>query len=140
MHDHGHALRCAMAAQIRLWTVCLLLCLAGCASTSERAARSSVSCANAVVASLPDGLTDQEKHCVASAGITLRCSRFEAWLAGWGKEIQDSVGYGDASWEDLDADRTGRRCASTHDEPDALIACCRQALTASDPTADQPTR
>jgi hypothetical protein len=126
-----------VAAQIRISTVCLLLGLAGCASPPERAARSSVSCAKAVVASLPGGLTDQEKHCVASAGITLRCSRFEAWLAGWGKEIQDSFGRGDASWQDLDADRIGRRCASTHDEPDALIECCRQALIARDLTKDQ---
>jgi hypothetical protein len=89
------------------------------------------------VAALPGGLTDPEKHCVASAGITQRCSRFEAWLAGWAKEIQDSFSHGDASWEDLDADRIGRRCASTHDEPDALTECCRRALTARDPTEDQ---
>ena len=77
------------------------------------------------MAALPDGLTDPEKHCVASAGIAQQCSRFEAWLAGWGKELQDAVGHGDASWEDLLADRAGRRCASTHDGMDALIECCR---------------
>jgi len=125
------------AWRIGIWTVCLLLCLAGCASTPERAAPSSVGCAKAVVAALPAGLTDPEKHCVASASIALRCSRFEAWLAGWGKEIKDNFAHGDASWEDLDADRMGRRCASTHDEPDALIKCCRQALTARDMTNNQ---
>jgi len=131
-HDHGHALRCTVAARIGIWTVCLLLGLAGCASAPERAAPSPVGCAKAVVAALPAGLTDPEKHCVASAGITQRCSRFEAWLAGWGKEIEDAFSHGDASWEDLDADRLGRRCASTHAAPDALIACCRHALTAGD--------
>ena len=131
------ALRCSVAARIGIWSVCLLLCLAGCATTPDRAARSSVSCANAVAAALPDGLTDPEKHCVASAGITQRCSRLEAWLAGWAKEIGDSFGHGDASWEDLHADRLGRRCASTHAEPDALTECCRRALTARDLTEDQ---
>ena len=107
------------------------------ARAPERAAQSSVGCAKAVVAALPAGLTDPEKHCVASAGITQRCSRFEAWLAGWGKEIEDTFDHGDASLEDLDANRMGRRCAFTHDEPDALIKCCRQALTARDLTEDQ---
>ena len=91
---------------------------------------SSVGCAHAVVAALPAGLTDPEKHCVASAGIARNCSRFEAWLAGWGKEIRDSFGHGDASWQDLVADRAGRRCASSQDGVDAVIYCCRQALAA----------
>jgi len=114
----------------RTWTGCLLLCLAGCTSTPpERAAESTVGCVAAVVAALPVGLTDPEKHCVASGGIVQRCSRFEAWLAGWGKEIEDAFRHGDASWEDLVADRAGRRCATaTLDGNDALIECCRQAL------------
>ena len=86
------------------------------------------------MAALPAGLSDPEKHCVASAGIAQRCSPFEAWLAGWSKEIQDAFGHGDASWEDLRADRRGRRCASAHYEPEALIECCRQALTERDVT------
>jgi hypothetical protein len=89
------------------------------------------------VAALPGGLTDTEKHCVASAGITQRCSRFEAWLAGWAKEIEDTFSHGDASWDDLDADRMGRRCASTHDEPGALVECCRRALTDRETTGNQ---
>lgn len=80
------------------------------------------------MAALPSGLTDPEKHCVASAGIVRYCSRFEAWLAGWGKELQDAAGGGDASWEDLVADRAGRRCASNHAGADAVIDCCQQAL------------
>jgi hypothetical protein len=110
-------------------TACLSFGLAGCASTVDRPAQSSVGCAGAVVATLPAGLTDPEKHCVASAGITRRCSRFEAWLAGWGKEIGDAFGRGDASSDDLAADRAGRRCAvATDGGSDVLIQCCRDAL------------
>ena len=108
----------------------LLLCIAGCTGTPERPATSTVRCAEAVVATLPAGLTDPEKHCVASAGIVQRCSRFEAWLASWGKEIRDAFGDGDASWDDLTADRIGRCCASTGDGSDTLVECCRQALAA----------
>ena len=119
-----------MAVRIGAWWGCLVLCLAGCTSTPGRPAVSTVGCAEAVVAALPPGLTDPEKHCLASAGIAQRCSRFEAWLAGWGKEVQDALGSGDASWDDLLADRAGRRCATAHAEPEALIECCRQALAA----------
>ena len=77
------------------------------------------------MAALPTGLTDPEKHCVASAGIVRYCSRFEAWLAGWGKEIQDAAGGGYAWWADLVADRGGRRCATENDGVDAIIECCR---------------
>jgi len=83
-----------------------------------------------VVAALPPGLSDPEKHCVASAGIARQCSPFEAWLAGWGKEAQDAFGGGDASREDLDADREGRQCASELGGPEALVECCRRALAA----------
>jgi hypothetical protein len=119
-----------MAVRTGIWTSYLLLALAGCASTSQRAAPSTVGCADAVVATLPAALTDPEKHCVASAGIVRRCSRFEAWLAGWGKEIQDAFGDGDASWNDLAANRIGRRCASSDGGTDTLIECCQQALAA----------
>jgi len=118
-----------MAVRVGIWAGWLLLVLAGCTSTPERAAPSTVGCVNAVVATLPAGLTEPEKHCVASAGIVQRCSRFEAWLAGWGKEIQDAFGDGDASWDDLAANRIGRRCASRGEGSGALIECCRQALT-----------
>ena len=106
------------------------MCLAGCTSTPERPAVSTVGCAQAVAGTLPTSLTDPEKHCVASAGIVRYCSRFEAWLAGWGKEFQDAVNGGDASWDDLVADRAGRRCASKHSGVDAVIDCCQQALAA----------
>jgi hypothetical protein len=102
----------------------------GCASNPQRPAASSVDCARAVVAGLPPGLSDPEKHCVASAGIARHCSPFEAWLAGWGKEAQDAFGGGDASREDLDANGIGRRCASEPGAPETMIACCRRALAA----------
>jgi hypothetical protein len=114
-------------------TACLLLGLSACTSTPDRPADSTLGCASAVVALLPAGLNDPEKHCVASAGITRRCSRLEAWLAGWGKEVDDALGHGDASWKDLSADRAGRRCASAvHEDIDALVECCRAALSQPD--------
>ena len=81
---------------------------------------------------MPAGLTDPEKHCVASAGIAMHCSRFEAWLLGYGKELRDALGSGDAAWADVGANRIGRRCAAIHVTPDALIDCCRRSLPASD--------
>jgi hypothetical protein len=114
--------------QASLLTV--VLGLAGCATGPQRPAASSVSCARAVVAELPPGLNDFEKHCVASAGIARQCSPFEAWLAGWGKEVQDAFAGGDASWQDLDADRIGRHCASAPAGAEALLECCRQTLAA----------
>lgn len=102
--------------------------LAGCAGAPERPANSTVGCAEAVVAALPAGLGDPEKHCLASAGIARQCSPFEAWLAGWGKEVQDALGSGDASREDLVSDRLGRRCAAQPVAADGLLECCRHAL------------
>lgn len=109
----------------------VVLGLAGCAASPERAAPSTVGCAQAVVAALPPGLDDPEKHCLASAGIALRCSRFEAWLAGWGKEARDAFDGGDPSREDLEANRIGRRCANhAGDAVDggAMLECCRREL------------
>lgn len=106
----------------------LLLLLTGCATGPERPASSTVGCAKVVVAELPPDLSDLEKHCLASAGIAQRCSASEAWLAGWGKELQDALGGGDASRRDLDANRLGRQCAAEHAAPEALADCCRRAL------------
>jgi hypothetical protein len=108
--------------------VLLLLVVEGCAGAPQRPAVSTVACAQAVVNALPPGLTDPEKHCLASAGIARQCSPFEAWLAGWGKEVRDAFGSGDASLEDLVADRLGRQCASQPGDPDQLLECCRRAL------------
>jgi hypothetical protein len=81
----------------------------------------------AVVAALPPGLSDPEKHCLASANIARRCSRFEAWLAAWGKEARDALGAGDAAAEDIVADRLGRQCASRPGGDEVVLACCRRA-------------
>jgi hypothetical protein len=108
-----------------------VLGIAGCTVSPERPAPSTVGCAQAVVAALPPGLEDPEKHCLASAGIVLRCSSLEAWLAGWGKEVGDAFGGGDPSREDLEANRVGRRCANDAGgtvEAGALLECCRREL------------
>lgn len=105
-----------------------LLLLAGCATGPERPAASTVGCARAVVAALPPGLSDLEQHCLASAGIAIRCSPSEAWLAGWGKELQDALDGGDASRRDLDANRHGRQCAAERAASETLADCCRRAL------------
>jgi len=124
-HYHG-----GVKAKFAIHAACLaLLGLAGCAGSPERPAASTVGCAQAVVVALPPGLDDLEKHCLASAGIALQCSRFEAWLAGWGKEAGDAMGGGDASREDVEANRIGRRCAAGARATDALLDCCRQGLS-----------
>jgi hypothetical protein len=104
----------------------LAVASAGCAGNPQRPAPSSLECARAVVATLPPGLSDPEKHCLASAGIAKRCSPFEAWLAGWGKELQDAFDGGDASLADLEDDRRGRDCARRSDDPDRWLQCCQE--------------
>lgn len=106
--------------------VLLALAGAGCAGNPERPAPSSLECARAVVAALPSGLSDPEKHCLASAGIARQCSPFEAWLAGWGKELRDALDGGDASYADLEDDRRGRDCARRSGDPDSWLPCCRE--------------
>jgi hypothetical protein len=106
----------------------MVLGLAGCAASPGRPASSSVGCAQAVVAALPPGLDDAENHCLASAEIARRCSPFEAWLAGWGKEAGDALGGGDASRDDLEANRLGRRCANGEGDAMELLDCCRREL------------
>lgn len=102
----------------------VVIALSGCAGSPQRPSPSTVGCAQSVVAQLPAGLTDPQKHCLASAGIAHRCSAFEAWLAGWGKEMQDAFGSGDASFADLQDNRRGRDCARRSDDPDAWRQCC----------------
>ena len=103
--------------------------LAACASTLPRAASTPHACMAAVRNALPPDAPDPRKHCLASAGIVLRCSSSEAVMAGWGKEIEDFFGHGDASSEDLKADAAGRACAKRSRDtliPDevALASCC----------------
>lgn len=124
-HRQTRLLRTTTTVQTVTWL--LTLVLAGCATSAGRPAASTYGCAKAVADSLPPGLTDYERHCLASAGIAGRCSRFEAWVAGWGKEIQDAFGGGDPSLQDLAADRAGRRCASPDGNAGTLLACCRRS-------------
>lgn len=114
----------------------LLIVSSGCTAQHARPARSTVGCAEAVVGQLPPGLTDPEKHCLASALMVQQCSRAEAWLAGWGKEVADALGAGDADWDDLRADRLGRDCAASGDGTTELLACCRDGLALSGESTD----
>jgi hypothetical protein len=57
----------------------------------------------------------------------LRCSATEAWIAAYGKEPRDLFTSGDASTEDLRADRAGITCAKETRDVDALGACCAAA-------------
>jgi hypothetical protein len=80
-----------------------------------------------VRASLAEDLPEQRAHCLASAGITLQCSLPEAWMAGWGKELLDVFGRGDASRADLAANAAGRRCARSTRSEAALAGCCESS-------------
>ena len=88
----------ASAAVVLVW---LALASAGCAGNPGRPASSSVECARAVVAALPPGLSDPEKHCLASAGIAHRCSPFEARLAGVIRFLERMPGVERLRWLDL---------------------------------------
>jgi len=73
---------------------------------------------------LPPDLPDAQAHCMASALIARYCSVTEATMAGWGKELKDLLGPGDAEWRDLVSDRRGIRCARTAASHDELVQCC----------------
>ena len=117
-----------MALAIKIPAALVAMSLAGCASPPARPASSTLGCVQTVVVTLPAGLTDPEKHCLASAGIARRCSPFEAWLAGWGKEARDALGGGDAAREDLEANHLGRQCAAQLGNAEEMLECCRRVL------------
>jgi hypothetical protein len=73
---------------------------------------------------LPKNIPDAQAHCSASGLITRYCSVPEALMAGWGKELADLLGPGDAEWRDLVADRRGRSCALTARSDQELLQCC----------------
>lgn len=77
-----------------------------------------------VRAELPEGIGDRRAHCLAAGGIARRCSVAEAWMAGWGKELRDLFGPGDASSADLGANAAGRRCARELKGGQTLAHCC----------------
>jgi len=113
----GRALTVAACAAL-----CACVPLAG---RELRAADSSVGCMQKVRDErLPIGLSDDMKHCLAAGLIARYCSRGEAWMASWGKEIEDLFGPGDAQWRDIHADRRGVTCARAASSDAQLRVCC----------------
>ncbi len=80
----------------------------------------------AVVATkIPPRISDKHAHCLAAGYIARYCSRPEAYIASWGKELMDLVdGSGDFEWADLQADRLGIRCERAAGSDQALERCC----------------
>lgn len=98
------------------------------ASKSARPARSTLSCAQSVLATkLPQPLPDATAHCLAAGFIARYCSVSEAYIAGVGKELKDAFGHGDAQWRDWQADRRGIACAKAAMDDAALYSCCGSA-------------
>ncbi|MET0658573.1 MAG: hypothetical protein ABW110_10520 [Steroidobacteraceae bacterium] len=95
------------------------------APNDARPARSTVSCARSVLTNkLPESIPDDTAHCLAAGFIARYCSVSEAYIAGLGKELEDSVGHGDAQWRDWQADRRGIACAKRASSDDDVYACC----------------
>jgi hypothetical protein len=107
----------------------LLLALGGCVSQAPRPATSSYGCMVAERDTLPAGMPDEQKHCVASGLIARHCSVGEANLAGVGKELQDLFTGGDASWADWKMDRKGMACAHDASDDAAVVQCCVTATS-----------
>lgn len=120
---------------LRATLACSLLVLAGGCATAPGVARlheSSLGCMRAVVATkLPPHLSDKHAHCLAAGFIARYCSRPEAYVASWGKELRDLVdGSDDFEWADLEADRLGIACERGADSDQALEQCCVAQLRA----------
>jgi hypothetical protein len=112
-------LMCLTAAAVSA-TACTPL-----ASKDARPARSTLSCAQAVLDTrVPRLLPDDRAHCLAAGFIARYCSVSEAYLAAIGKELKDAFGPGSAEWRDWQANRRGIRCAKTSATDDELYACC----------------
>jgi hypothetical protein len=103
------------------------LALCGCAAQAERPTSSSYGCMAVERESLPADMPDEQKHCVASGLIARHCSVSEANMAGFGKELQDLFGRGDASWADWKMDRKGIGCAREASSDEAVTQCCATA-------------
>jgi hypothetical protein len=96
--------------------------LSGCAGMPRAPADS---CMQQAVDSLQlEGLPPLRKHCLAAGTIAARCGGSQAVVAGYAKEIADALGPGDASRDDLRANRAGRECATASDP---LADCCARA-------------
>ena len=76
---------------------------------------------------VPVGVSDDMKHCIAAGSIARYCSRGEAWLASYGKEIEDLFSAGDAEWKDIESDRRGVTCARAVSSDQQLRECCEAA-------------
>lgn len=50
---------------------------------------------------------DKFKHCAVSCMLTLRCGGTDAFTLGLIKEVLDLMGFGEAEWEDIDANLVG---------------------------------
>lgn len=61
---------------------------------------------------------------MAAGLIAQQCSRFEARIAGAGKEFTDLFTGGDPSWSDWKADRAGIQCAEVQNDREGLASCC----------------
>ena len=115
-----------MIRPIALFLLVLALCacvpLAG---RESRAAKSSLSCMQHVRdEKIPPGLDDDMKHCMAAGLIARYCSRSEAWMASYGKELKDFFGPGDAQWRDLQRDKRGMKCAREAKSDEDVQQCC----------------
>ncbi len=125
----GHALRRGGRGHLRIGrgiiVICVLQLLSACATSSIRPERSTLGCAESVVASrVPADLPDKQQHCLAAGFIARYCSRTEAYLAAAGKEFKDMFGRGDAEWADWRADRAGMECASGATNDEGIVSCC----------------
>lgn len=96
----------------------------------ERLHHSSLGCMREVVATkVPRHISDKHAHCLAAGLIARYCSRPEAYVASWGKELTDLVdGSDDFEWADLEADRLGIACERTAGSDQALERCCVSEL------------
>lgn len=63
-------------------------------------------------ARLTQGMNDKVRHCFVSCLITIKCDEVTAAAVGLVKEAIDSVGPGDADWEDWEADKRGIACGT----------------------------
>jgi hypothetical protein len=115
-----------MARAIAL--IVLSLAVSACAPLAgrdSRAAKSSLSCMQQVRdQKLPPGISDDMKHCMAAGLIARYCSRSEAWMASYGKELKDLFGPGDAQWRDIQRDKRGMKCAHGARSDADVQQCC----------------
>jgi hypothetical protein len=51
--------------------------------------------------------TDKSKHCTMSCYLTRKCGGAESAIIGFLKEFADLLGFGNAEWADLRANRAG---------------------------------